>query len=458
MVYFEIDHLGFNCGISKSKCPKYPKSCMSCLKKKLKELGFEVDSNLEVFELDSYERHLQVEREIIWQRFSDILNIRHIILMDKESGLKLLNYSISGAEMDADLLSGFVQANITFSESETVSSNGSRNIRNHQFYEFQYQNFNILLKNGEFVRLCLILDQKASDSMRTVVMQFLQEYEELFHEEISNFKDSGIFKSENMIEYLVDTFNIKLVFPMSLAHSISPNEIEKINQNQIQKAILNLAKELLVSKPFFFINNLLNKVKKIVNLEANLILYEIYQLVENNIFVSINLETIASNMEMREETTSEKVAKFKPISSLITNNSGIEDLQIDLDEMNILSARKIIKEFFKKGKGAEKTLAYQVAKKEYKKALYVAKEFNLKDDITRISQSVLNLEKKEKQLELDFALEKGENAEKNGDYLNSINFYQKALKILEGFLIFNISDSRIKKLKKKIIKLREEIH
>jgi len=457
MVYFEINQLGFSCGISKSKCPKYPKSCMSCLKKKLKELGFEVDSSLEVFELDSYERHLQVEREIIWQRFSDVLNIRHIVLMDKESGLKLLNYSVSGAEMDADLLSGFIQANITFSESESVSSNGLKNIKNQLFYEFQYQNFNILLKNGEFVRLCLILDQKASDSMRTAVLQFLQEYEELFHDEISIFKDSGIFKPENMIEYLVDTFNIKLVFPMSLAHSISPNEIEKINQNQIQKAILNLAKELLVSKPFFFINNLLNRVKKIVNLEANLILYEIYQLVENNIFVSINLETIASDMEMREETTSEKVAKFKPISSLITNNSGIEDLQIDLDEMNILSASKIIKEFLKKGKGAEKTLAYQVANKEYKKALYVAKEFNLKDDITRISQSVLNLEKKEKQLELDFALEKGENAEKNRDFINSINFYQKALKILESFLIFNISDSRIKKLKKKIIKLREEI-
>jgi hypothetical protein len=51
----------------------------------------------------------------------------------------------------------------------------------------------------------------------------------------------------------------------------------------------------------------------------------------------------------------------------------------------------------------------------------------------------------------------GENAEKNGDYLNSINYYQKALNILEGFLIFNVADSRIKKLKKKIIKLRSEI-
>ncbi|MBA7706614.1 hypothetical protein ES703_115469 [subsurface metagenome] len=194
-----------------------------------------------------------------------------------------------------------------------------------------------------------------------------------------------------------------------------------------------------------------------MNLDPNIILYEIYQLVENNVFVSTNLETVASNMEMLEETTSEKVAKFKPISSILSSYSGIEDLQIDLEEMNILSASKLIKEFVKKGKNAEKTLAYQIAEREYKKALFIARGFNLKEEINKISQTVLNLEKKEKQLELDFALEAGENAEKNGDYLNSINFYQKALKILESFLIFNISDSKIKKLKKKIMKLRKEI-
>jgi len=149
MVYFELNRLGFNCGTSKSKCQKYPKYCMSCLKKKIKELGFEIDSNFKVFELDSYERHLQVEREIIWQKFLDVLNIRHILLIDKESGLKLLSYSVLGAEIDADLLSGFIQANITFSESEKVSLNGSKYAKNSQFYELQYQNFNILLNATE---------------------------------------------------------------------------------------------------------------------------------------------------------------------------------------------------------------------------------------------------------------------------------------------------------------------
>ncbi|MHA1931280.1 MAG: hypothetical protein ACW96X_02005 [Promethearchaeota archaeon] len=455
MVYFELNHLGFNCGASKAKCQDYPKYCMSCLKKKLKEFSFELDSNFEVYELDSYERHLQVEREIIWQKFIDVLNIRHILVIDKESGLKLLSYPILGVNLDADLLSGFIQANITFSDSENVSLNDTKYMENRQFYELQYENFNILLKDGGFIRLCLILDQKASGNMREDVLKFLVEFEEFFYEEITKFKNTGSLNAANMTEYLVDALNITLVFPMSLAQNISPDDLEKINENQIQKVILNLAKELLVSKSFFFINNLLNRVKKIVNLDASIILYEIYQLIDKGIIISTDLETVASDIELKQEAKSEKMTKYKSISPIITDNSQIEDLQIE--DMDRITAQNIIRDAIKKGKNAEKTLAYQIATKEYKKALYLAREFNLKENISRISQKLLDLENKEKQLELEFILKAGENAEKNGDYFNSINNYQKALKILESFLIFNVSDSRIKKLKKKIIKLRTEI-
>ncbi len=457
MVYFEIDHLGFNCGKIKEKCSKYPNSCMTCIKNKLKQLGFEIDSNLAVFEVDSYERRLQMERELIWRIFLDVLNIRHVIIMDKESGLTLLNYPVSGEEINADLLSGFIQANITFSESQKGINKNLYSSRNHKFYEFQYQNFNILLRDGEFVRLCLMLDHQASDNMRTQVIDFIPEFEEIFNQELLNFRNAGMFFFKNMIDYIVDSFEIKLVFPMVLAHSIAPRDLENINQIQIQKAIFNLVKEILNTKQFFFINNLLNRVKKIVDLDANVILYQIYQLVVNKIIIPTNLEAAVSNIEMSQEAHDEKVAKYKPISSIIITDSDFESLKEKVEEMDDVSAIKLIKELMKKGKTAEKSLAYQIGEKEYKKALFIAREFNLKTEIDRISKMLLELDKQVKQIELDFTLKAGENAEKSGDYINSIQHYQKALKILESFLIYNISDSRIKKLKKKIIKLREEI-
>ena len=349
MVYFEIDRLGFNCGKIKEKCSKYPKFCMACIKSKLKQLGFEIDSNLTVFEVDSYERRLQMERELIWRKFLDVLNIRHVIIMDKESGLTLLNYPVSGEEIDADLLSGFIQANITFSESHKSSYKNLDSSRNHKFYEFQYQDFNILLRDGEFIRLCLMLDRKASDNMRAQVLDFIPEFEEIFNQELLNFRNAGLFYFKNMLDYIVDLFEIKLVFPMVLAHSIAPKDLESINQIQIQKAIFNLANELLISKRFFFINNLLNRVKKIVNLEANDILYQIYQLVENKIIIPTNLEAAVSNIEMIQEAQNEKIAKYKPISPILITDSDSEKLKEKLEEIDEDSAIKMIKELMKKG-------------------------------------------------------------------------------------------------------------
>ncbi|MFX1316678.1 MAG: hypothetical protein ACFE9T_12505, partial [Promethearchaeota archaeon] len=148
MVNFQINHLQFNCGYTKKKCTKYPKNCVPCIKNRLKKLGFEMDTNLEIIELDSEERRLKLERETIWQRFLDVLNIKTIIIMDKESGLTLLNYDVSGVDIDAELLSGFIQANIIFSESGEVSTEKGKSLYEYHFYEFQYKNFNIMLKYG----------------------------------------------------------------------------------------------------------------------------------------------------------------------------------------------------------------------------------------------------------------------------------------------------------------------
>ena len=117
MVYFKINGLGYNCGYIESKCPKEKTSCIECIKDRLRDLGFEFDSTIEIFKLDSIEKQLELERDTIWQKFLDVLNIKHILIMDKESGLTVINYTVSGVDVDVELLSGFIQANITFSES-----------------------------------------------------------------------------------------------------------------------------------------------------------------------------------------------------------------------------------------------------------------------------------------------------------------------------------------------------
>jgi len=457
MVYFKINGLGYNCGYNEDKCPEEKLSCIECIKARLKELGFEFDSSIEIFKVDSIEKQLKLKRETIWHKFLDVLNIKHIIIMDKGSGLTLLNYAVSGVDIDADLLSGFIQANITFSESGEVSNQDIITSFEYQYYEFQYKSFNILLKDGDYVRVCLILDHKASNKLRNQTFRFIEEFEKEFKEELIAFQNTGAISFNSMIDEIVESFNISLTFPMILAHSIPPYELEKVKRSLIQNAIYNLAKEMLAVKPFFFIYNMLNRLKKIVNIEDEVVLYEIHQLLERQVIAPTPIEAIVDNIESGQATDQKREIQTSSISSIIRSDANIDELKDQLITMDEGSARKLIKEIMRKAKMAEKDSTYRVTLNEYNKALFIAKSFKFKEEINKTSQKIFNLEHKTKNIELDFNIEKAENAEKYGDFINSINYYQKALEILDGFKIYNITDPRLKKFKKKIFKLREEI-
>ena len=457
MVYFKINGLGYNCGYNENKCPKENLSCIKCIKIRLRELGFEFDSTIEIYKVDSIEKQQKLERETIWQKFLDVLNIKHIIIMDKGSGLTLLNYAVSGVDIDADLLSGFIQANITFSESGEVSDQYIIPSFEYNYYEFQYKNFNILLKDGDYVRACLILDNKASNKLKNHTFRFVEEFEQSFEDELIIFQDTGAIDFKNMINAIVESFNIDLMFPMTLAHSIPPYELDKVKRSVLQKAIYNLAKEMLAVKPFFFIYNMLKRLNKIVNIEDEVVIYEIHQLLERNVFTPTSLEAMADNIESVQAADQKKEIKTSSISSITMNNTDLETLKEQLETMDKYTAQRLIKEIMRKAKTAEKDSRFQVTLNEYNKALYIAKDFKFKEEIIKISQKIFNLEHKSKYIELDFNIEKAENAEKYGDFINGINYYQKALEILDGFKVYNITDPRIKKFKKKILKLREEI-
>ncbi|MFX0037959.1 MAG: hypothetical protein ACFFCY_05630 [Promethearchaeota archaeon] len=457
MVYFQISPIGFDCGTDKNTCEKYPDFCRECVKAQLEKFGLNLNYNLKFTIIDSEEKRIQMFQDLIWQKFLDVLNIKHILLMAKESGLALVDYPISGAGVNTELLTGFIQANITFSESSS-NSNGNSNIRNgYKFYEFQYETFNILLKSGQFIRTCLVLDHKASDSLKTLVTEFLNDYESRYLDKITAHIRKGVMRFGDTIDFIIDIFNVKLVFPMILTHTLLPNELDLIQKNPIQKAILDFAKALLDSKAFFFIINLIDEVQKIVKIDANKILFEVYQLIEKNIIIPTTIETAEDTISNFQESRAVRLANNELISSIITNNDAINELKKKAKHMDEEEVQSSINSFIRKAETAEKGLAYKEAQKEYELALYLASGFDYKDEIGRISFMILELDKKIKELDLEYALKMGEKAEKRKDYIKAINYYQQGLKILNDVQDLNGNESQVKKLKKKIVNLQKNL-
>ncbi|MFX1445377.1 MAG: hypothetical protein ACFFHV_18325 [Promethearchaeota archaeon] len=456
MVYFQISRIGFNCGYDKKECIKYPEYCTECIKSRMEKLGLVTDANIKIDEIDSEEKRIQMFRDLIWQKFLDVLNIKHILLMAKESGLLIANYPISGAGVDVELLTGFLQANITFSESGE-NSNYSNNVANHHFYELQYKTFNVILRNGKYIRICLVLDHKASESLKSLIIEFLQKYEVIYKDNLIKVVTTGALESDNTIDFITEFFNVKLVFPMVLTHTFLPDVLDSINENYIQNAVIKLAREYLAAKQFFFIYNLLNEVKKIVDIDAKIILYEIYQLLIMNVIIPTTIEIVENKVKTFHESHATRIADNELISSLISNDREIYELKKKVETLSGEEAKKLMNSFVKKGQTAEKSLVYKEAQKEYEKALYLATGFDLHDDIGKISFMVLELDKKIKKMEIDYAESTAEKLEKNNDYINAIRNYKIALKILKEYSVLNDSESRIKKLEKKLAKLQKQI-
>lgn len=457
MVYFQISPVGFNCGTDKNSCDKYPDFCKECVKTQLERFGLDLKHNIKFTIIDSEEKRLQMFQDLIWQKFLDVLNLKHILLMTKHSGLPILDYPISGAGVNTEVLTGFIQANITFSESGNTSNSFENYGYNHQFYEFQYETFNILLKNGQFIRICLVLDHKASVSLKTLVSDFLQDYEARYLDKLERVVNAGMLNFEDTIDYIIDTFNIKLVFPMGLTHTFLPEMLESIKKKPIQKAIIDFAKQLLASKQFFFIINLLDEVQKIVNIEANILLYEISLLLERNIIIPTTIEFAETKILQFQETQAIRVAKNELISSITTNDDEISELKEKAKYMSEEDVKTSINTYIKKAETAERGFIYKEAQKEYEMALYLATGFDMKEDIGRISFMILEVDKKIRGLDLEYTLNAGEKAEKRKDYINAINYFRQGLILLRKAEEVNGNESRIKKLEKKIQNLQKHL-
>jgi tetratricopeptide (TPR) repeat protein len=457
MVYFQVSRIGFNCGKDKEECTFYPNKCKECVINYFTQVGFDTSQNIKVAIMDSEEKRIQMHQSLIWYKFLDVLNIKHIILLTKDSGLLVIDYPVSSGTLDVDLLIGFIQANITFSTSNKAIDTRAGVVSPPKFYEFQYESFNILLKSGAFIRVCLVLDQQASSNLKNLLSEFLKEYEKVYYNKIERLLRTGQLDFEDTFSFIIEKFNIKLVFPMILTHQLLPDDIEEINRNSIQKAIVDFANEFLVAKKFFFINNLLNKVQSVLQVSPHVILYEIYQLLEKNIIIPSNLEAIEQEVRKFQEVKAQRIANNELISPIIANDNAINELKENIRNMNLEEAKKLMENYIKKGETADKALAYKEAQKEYEKALYIATGFNLEPDIGKISFMVLELDKKIKSIEIGFELEAGEKAEKKKDYVNAIQHFKQAIKFLDNDGNANGNDAKIKKLEKKILSLQKQL-
>jgi len=451
LTYFKLV-LGYECGVDKSVCPLgYPDYCPRCIFKKFKNAEFIIDK-IETLEQDSDIKRQEMNYRYIWKKYKDILNIRHIIILSN-NGVPIYNMAVGDFPIDAALLSGFIQANILFSSEKLAISDKKRTSQDtydRNFYEFQYKDFNILLRNGKFCRICLILDNSASSNLRELLSHFVDIFEKIYGDKLKEFEKTGNLEFFKSVKKLIEKmFEVNLIYPQTLSAQIPPNIVD--NFSLIQQAVFEYSNDLLKEKPYFFIPNILDTTARILGtIPREEILWNIYQMLRHNLILSKDLQFQRNELDIRKQKKKEREFEIRKILEKkelieIVNESTLISIEEAHQKMNF---------YLKKAEVAKKNSAYQEALNEYEKALVYAKRYNAQAEIGKISFQILEVLNLNKEIELEFAKDQSTKAEKKKDFIKTLKYLFEIKDILTAEFDNEKNEKRLIKLNQHIKKIQ----
>ena len=158
-----------------------------------------------------------------------------------------------------------------------------------------------------------------------------------------------------------------------------------------------------------------------------------------------------------EDEKNRRVAESTAINEIITHDTEISQVEAQARSVSSDEAKKMISNFKKSAAKAEKNLIYPEALKEYEKALAVANIHGFHKEILKLTKIRGETDRKNKKIELEYAIKAAEAAEKKKQFLEAMRMTQKAIDIIENHLYFNGNVSKAKKLHGKLAKLRSQL-
>jgi hypothetical protein len=178
----------------------------------------------------------------------DLVKISYIMIIHKEVGVSIFNKQISLEDIDSDLISGFLQA---ISQFRSEIKKGSTTTKGKEF-EMDYGDFKIVIADGEYVRVALILDGAPSENMKDNLWLFTEDFERRFGTQLKSFTGdlTPFRKTDDLIE---KHFNLSLVYPLQLGKHYGVIKIKGL-----KKALIEVAEQIQKERKFFFISSLLN--------------------------------------------------------------------------------------------------------------------------------------------------------------------------------------------------------
>jgi hypothetical protein len=300
--------------------------------------------------------------------FDDAINLEHILVLYKGTGTCVYFKSFGSDEIDPELISGFISA---------ICSFGKDLVCQEELNEISYGDKMLLLSDGEYIRVALVLSKKASIILRKNLMDFITGFEKAYINELPNWRGQlNIFRNSGVL--IDDSLNTSIILPHKITYEIST---VKALKNPHSKDVLKVANNLMKvsERQFFFIATLLKEASEKTNKDTAEIFMGIKELRDKNIMIPIEISAI----EVQPISQQEMALINQKVASLVNlTQEERQKLVEDLSQMGpaereayfvSLSEQEIVSAPIEEKPGTAVIGNIKVAKKEIKKLIKIGK-------------------------------------------------------------------------------------
>ncbi len=231
--------------------------------------------------------------------FDDAINLEHILVLYKGTGTCVFFKSFGSEAIDPELISGFISA---------VSSFGKEMVAQKALNEITYGDKMLLLADGEYIRVALVLSKKASIILRKHLTEFIAAFGKTYESELPNWRGQlNIFRNAGVI--VDEIFNTSIILPHKITYEFSDVKTLKTPHS---KDVLKIAHSCCeeAERDFFFIATLLKEATERTKKDTAEIFSGIKELRDKKILMPIEISTIEARPISQQELNliSQKVA------------------------------------------------------------------------------------------------------------------------------------------------------
>ena len=190
-----------------------------------------------------YKRKKIKELVDIRVKFTDLENLQHLFIINKENGLTLFSHSFSDKQIDENLISGFISAISSFGVElgGRVHQNATKSDEVSELKELSYNQFKIIIIEGGVIRIALLLLKSPSLSLKTNVKAFVSSFEKTHADFLA--KWHGALPNKEPILRLLEKFLfVHLIYNYKLILTRLPEYERKLKSNSTTTKILSVCR------------------------------------------------------------------------------------------------------------------------------------------------------------------------------------------------------------------------